>query len=102
MKHSMKTKRMIWLILPVGLFVASVTANIVLTARASTVGADVWAMEQKREKLEKYNAELELQISQIASLSTLKAKALELGFVPRQSVVRVELSDTSIAMSGTP
>ena len=95
----MSTKKILWFVIPLSVFLFAVLFNIVLASRASSVGSQVWQLEKKRKALVKYNESLETQVAQVKSLHGIQDEAIASGYVPIHGVVMIAPLDNSLALN---
>lgn len=75
-----------------------VIANIYISASLSTSGAKINQLENESRLLTEQNTDLKRQILSHSALSHLEKNALELGYLPPQQVVKINLNP-AIALS---
>lgn len=89
-------KLKLWVLLPLCIVIFSALVNVTITARVSDVGSQIYALDLKREALEKKNDQMELTLAQKLSIQTIADAAKQEGYIPRNSVVELNTT-TSIA-----
>lgn len=76
--------------------------HLTLASRMATLSHQIAELEEKKAALQRENAQLILEITQLQDLSRLQARALELGFVPIEQPQYVFVTDWPSGQSPTP
>lgn len=91
-------KRPLGIILP-GLFLLTgILFSVVASASISTVGSEIHALQAKTRALQKQNDQYQVELAKVNSLDSARASALQMGFVPIESILVLDQTNTAIAL----
>ena len=76
--------------------------HLTLASRMAALSHQIGQLEERKASLQRENAQLILEITRLQDLSRLRARALELGFVPIEQPQYVFVTDWPSEQSPTP
>lgn len=83
------------------LFVAAILVTIGCIGRVSTIGSEVYGIEQKTISLRQQNARIELELAKEQSLTSLSTYAVASGYIPITGLHIIDGSEGPVALQMT-